>query len=70
MVDEETSHGVGADSEKMSAALPARAFLIGELEVRLVHQGGGLQGMTGFLLGEESAGDESKLIIDKGEELF
>jgi hypothetical protein len=51
--------------------LPRRegSLLTDEAEVRFVDEGGGLQRLAGFLVGELCRGEPSQLIVNDGEEL-
>src|SRR3712207_7629769 len=58
--DEDAAHGLGRGREEVAAAGPRRPARPDEPQVRLVDQGGGLQGVAGRLLGELAGGQPAQ----------
>ena len=49
VVNEDAAHGLRRDPEEVRAVLPLDLALVDELEVRLVDEGRGLEGVVGAL---------------------
>ena len=70
-VDEDAAHRFGRRGEEVSAAVPVLGlFDINQPEVRLVDQGGGLQGLAGVLQGQPLGGQPAQLVVDERQELL
>jgi hypothetical protein len=69
-LDEDPAHGEGCGGEKVSAAVPFRGVLAAdEPEVRLVDEGGGLEGLPGAFFGELGGGEVAEFLIHQGQEI-
>ena len=79
VIGENLPHRLGGDCEKMRPILPLRTHSTGlrprcritvihHLDVGVVHQGRGLQGVAGLLMLEEAARQRPQLLIDQGEQ--
>jgi hypothetical protein len=70
-VDQDASHGLGGRGEEVPAAVPGLSRLgIDESKVRLVNEGGGLEGLSWGLAGQLGSGQTAELSIDHGEQFF
>ena len=67
VVDEDSSHGLGGDSEEVGPAVELGLRLVDELEVGLVDEGGGLEGVPRVFAAEEGACQGAELVVDQGE---
>jgi hypothetical protein len=63
------SHGFRGGNEEMSAAVPTLGFISNQPEVRLVNQGGRLEGLAWWFVGQLLSGKQTQLLIDQGQEL-
>ena len=70
IVQQDAAHDLGGDAEEVGTILPAGAALIDELQVGLVDEGSGLQGMAGALAAELGAGDPFELLVDERRQLI
>ena len=70
MIDEDLAHRPGGGPEEVRTALPARARVSEHLQIRLVHEGGGLQGVVGALVPHATIGEHSKLAIHERQKLI
>jgi hypothetical protein len=68
VLDQDPSHGFGRGGEEVAAAVPARVAGADEPEVRLVDQGGGLEGLAWLLLGQLAGGQLPQFVVDQGQE--
>lgn len=68
VVDEDAAHGLGGDGEEVGTAGEACLGLVDELEVGLVDEGGGLEGVAGAFASEEGAREGAELVVDEWEE--
>jgi hypothetical protein len=64
VIDEDAAHQVRGDREELGAVLPLDPPLIDELQVGLVDEGGGRQGVIGPLPLQVAAGQPSQLRVD------
>ena len=69
MIDQDPAHHLRRDTEEMCSILPVTFPLIGKPHVRLVNQGGWLQGVVGPLVAKLSRRNASELGIDKRQQL-
>ena len=69
VVHEQSAHRLGGYGEEVSAVLPGDPLLVHELQVRLVDDGRGLQGMAGTFLGEMTFRQSVQLVVHQGDEL-
>ena len=58
-----------ADRQEMSARLPLDAIDLDELEIGLVDECGGAEGVAAALVAELAARDAPELVVDQGDEL-
>ena len=63
VIHQQTAHDVRRDGEEMRPVLPARASLIDELQVGLVHQRGGAQRMVAPLAHQVAAREPAQLVV-------
>jgi hypothetical protein len=59
VIDQKAAHHPRPDGDEVGPALPARAGLVDQLEVGLVHERGGLEGVSGALAAHIGAGQPS-----------
>jgi hypothetical protein len=69
VVDQNTAHHLGSDSEEVRSILPTD-ILIDEAEVRFVYQRGALQCVARALLHQVASGQTPKLVINQGKQVF
>ncbi len=67
VVDNDAAHGLGRDSKEMGASLPLPALLTCKLEPRFMHQGGGLEGLSGSFAGKPGGSETAKFVVDQRE---
>jgi hypothetical protein len=70
VVDEDAAHGLGRDAEEVRAVLPLHLALVDELEVRLVDEGGGLEGVVGALAPQVARGELMQFAVDEREQVL
>ena len=69
--DEDATHGLGRSSEEVAPALPPLDLLdVHQAQVGLVHQGGGLQGLTRLFLGQLVRRQFAQFVVDERQELL
>ena len=68
VVNNDASHVLGRDSEEMGAPLPLPTILASKLEPCLVHQGGGLEGLSGSFTGKLGGGEMAKFVVNQRQE--
>jgi hypothetical protein len=68
VIHEHLAHGAAGDVEEVRAVREGHAGLVHELEPRLVHELGGLQGVSGPLSPHERTGNPTKLRVGGFEE--
>ena len=67
LVDEDAAHGLGRGGEEVSTVVEARrSFALDEAQVRLVHQGGRVQGLPRLLVGQPLRRQPAQLVVDQG----
>jgi hypothetical protein len=54
MIDEDSSHDSGGDTDEVGPVSPLHAGPIDHMDIGLIDQGGGLEGVTGTLASHES----------------
>ena len=70
VLDQDAAHGLGGGREEVAAAVPVLGVgRADEPEVRLVDQGGGLEGLAGLLAGQPGGGELAQLVVDEREQL-
>ena len=69
MVDEDPAHRLGCDAEELLSALPTDIVHAQQLEIDLVYQGRGLQGMAAALIEHLVMSDAAELVISELHEL-
>nr|UXE45605.1 hypothetical protein Hi04_10k_c5016_00014 [uncultured bacterium] len=68
--DKNAAHGLRRSSEKVSAVVPLIVILpTDQSQVCLMHQGGGLQGVSGGFGGHADGGKLAKFVIDNRQQL-
>src|SRR5215813_4308180 len=70
MINQDSAHQLGCNSEKMSALLPLHPFLIDESNVGLIYQCSGLERMSHPLSPQIARCLTSQLVINDGHELI
>src|SRR5262249_10819946 len=71
VLDQEAAHGLRRRGEEVTAAVPVlRRLHVHQADVRLVHEGGGLQCLAGLLLGQLLRRQPPQLILDEGRGLL
>ena len=63
-VHQDVSHGLGRGGEEVGAVTPARPLLGGELEIRLVDQAGGVEGVAAPKQ-QLRVGESSQMVVDQ-----
>ena len=69
VVNENAAHHPGRDGKEVRTVLPLYAVLVDELQIGLVGEGGGLQGVIGTLGLELGSGEAPQLPVDERDEL-
>ena len=69
VVDEDPTHDVGGGAEEVGAVLPLHSALIDQLQVGLVHEGGGRERVIGSFLAQERPREPAQIIVDDRREL-
>src|SRR5262249_41315679 len=70
IVDEDAAHGLGGGREEVTAAVPVLGlFDVHQPQVRLVDQGGGLEGLARLLLGQPLGREPAQFVVDQRQEL-
>jgi hypothetical protein len=69
MIDQNPPHQLGRDAKKMAAIFPVGTFLTNQLQIRLMHQRGRLQGVIGPLVTHVAGGQAAQLSVDDGNQL-
>jgi len=70
VIDEDETHEVGGDAEEVGAGLPVLIALLGEFEIGLVEESGGLESLGVGFFGEEFSGETAELVVDDGGQRF
>ena len=70
MIYEDAPHELGRDSEEMRAPLPLCCLLANELEVCLVNQSGGLEGVVLPLTSHVTPGKPLQFVLDQRNQLL
>jgi hypothetical protein len=69
-VDQDAAHRLGGSGEEVAAPAPVgRLPFADQPEVRLVDQGGRLEGLAGLLLDQPGGGQFPQLVVDQGQQL-
>ncbi len=66
VIDKDQTHEVGGDAEEMGSALEVLTVLLDEFGEGLVKQSGGLEGVTGALVAEGTAGETAEFVVNDG----
>jgi len=67
---QDAAHGLGRGGEEVPAAVPAGTGLgADQPEIRLVNQGGGLEGVVGPLPGHAGGGELPQLVVHEREQV-
>jgi len=66
MIDEQATHYLCGDSEKMSAVLPVHARLVYESKISLMNQGGWLESVIGSFPSQIIRCQLTQFIVDDG----
>jgi hypothetical protein len=67
-VHEDAAHGLGAQREELGAVLPGDLPDLHEAQVRLVDEGGGLEGDAARLAPHPGVGERAQLAVDERDE--
>jgi hypothetical protein len=70
LLDEDVAHGAGGGEEEVPPGLPTDVALVGEPQVRLMHQGRRLQGLPGRQVGHAVTGELVQLLVHDRQELI
>src|SRR6516165_10549510 len=71
LLDQDAAHGLRRRCEKMAAAAPVLNLVdIYQTQIGFVYQGGGLQGLTGSLLGHSLACRLAELVVYQGQQFL
>ncbi len=70
VVDEEMAHGLGGGGEEMGATIKGRVFAADEAHPDLMHQGGGLEGVTRRTVGHFIRRELAQFRIDQRQQLI
>src|SRR5262249_14923657 len=66
VVHQDVTHGFGRCGEEVAAAIPVRSRAPAhQAQVRLVDEGGGLESLSGLLVGQFLGGQPAQLIVDQ-----
>src|SRR5262245_13134950 len=69
VLDEDAAHGLGRGSEEVTAAVPVLGlFDVHQPQVRLVDQGGGLEGLVRLLLSQPLGRQPAQFVVDQRQE--
>jgi hypothetical protein len=69
VIDEDPAHGLGGCPEKVAAAVPIVGLLVpDEPKVRLVNQGGRLEGLARPFVRQPGGGELAKFVVDEREQ--
>jgi hypothetical protein len=69
LFDQDVSHGACCGEEEVLPAFPGHIAVTGNPQVRLVDQGGGLEGFARSLVGQLLCGQFSQLVVDQRQEI-
>lgn len=64
VIDQDPAHGLRSNCEEMGPALPVHRPLLDQLEIGLMNQGGGLQGVLSALAAHVSACQAAQFVVD------
>src|SRR5437899_7296551 len=67
-VYEDMSHGFCSGAEEMPAVLPSLMLIADQPQIRLMHQSGGLQSLSGRQEGPFVGGESAQFLIDQREQ--
>ena len=67
-VDQHLAHGARRDGQEVAAVAHVEPALLGELEVGLVHEAGGVERLAGAVAPEVAVGDAPELVVDERHE--
>jgi hypothetical protein len=70
LVDEDSAHRLGCRREEMRAVAPVGLMIASEAHPGLVHEGGGLERLTGWLARHLGGREAAQLVIDEWEDAF
>jgi hypothetical protein len=62
-VDEDAAHGFGRGGKEVAAVLPLKRLVADQTEVSFVDEGGSLNRLARFFLGEPACGELAKLVV-------
>jgi hypothetical protein len=68
VIDQNPPHQLRSDAEEVRTTRPGCPPLIHEMQVQLVHEGSGIQGMVVALAPELPGGDAEALVVDQRNE--
>jgi hypothetical protein len=71
LLDQDAAHGLGSRGEEVATAIPVLRLLdTHQPEVRLMHQGGRLEGLAGLLLRQALGRQPAQLVVDQRQQLL
>jgi hypothetical protein len=70
VIDQDPPHHHRRHPHELGTVLPVHPALIDQPEIRLVHECGGLQGMTGALADEKRACQPPQFVVHEWQHLF
>ncbi len=70
ILDQNLSHQLGADGEKVPAILDGSSGLLLQAQIGLVYQGGALQSVAGPFIAEVVVREAAQFVIDEGNRGF
>ena len=70
VVNKKMAHGLGRGGEEMRAIFESRVFFADQAHPDLMHQGGGLERVTGRIMGHFVSGELAQFRIDQRQELI
>src|SRR5262249_57440371 len=65
VVHQDVTHGFGRCGEEVAAAVPVPFQATHQAEISLVDQGGGLESLSGLLVGQFLGGQPAQLLVDQ-----
>jgi hypothetical protein len=68
VIDKDATHGLRGNGVEMSPVEILGLGLVHKLDIGLVNQGGGLQGVAGALVAKVRGGEGMQLVVDNGQE--
>lgn len=70
VIDQNASHQLSRDAKKLRPVAPVRPLLVGDFQVKLVHQCGGLQCVLAAFSAKVGGGQPVQFVVDKWHQLL